>query len=102
LPLLTPVDGSLTKHHWNLVLAGILDAIARLDLKDGETLLEICPGAGYAVEEALQHKGVQVVAVDLSPEMVRLASERNRAGIAEGRAEVTKHSACAPRTWRIL
>jgi len=67
---------------------GMYDALARLGLKDGETLLEICSGPGLGVEEALRYEGVTVLSVDLSEDMVRRASERNAAAVSQGRARL--------------
>ena len=75
-----------TMHKFNA--PGMYHALSLLDLKEGETLLEICTGPGLGLEEALRYKGVTVIGVDLSPYMVQLASERNARAIEELRASV--------------
>mmetsp|Transcript_45863 Transcript_45863/g.143900 ORF Transcript_45863/g.143900 Transcript_45863/m.143900 type:complete len:246 (-) Transcript_45863:921-1658(-) len=67
---------------------GVLDAIEKLALKENSTLLELCIGPGYGVQEALRYKGVKVIGVDVSPDMVKMASEAVQGAIDEGRASV--------------
>ena len=75
-----------TMHKFNA--PGMYHALSLLDLKEGETLLEMCTGPGLGLEEALRYKGVTVIGVDLSRYMVQLASERNARAIEERRASV--------------
>eukprot|EP00277_Geminigera_cryophila_P008526 CAMPEP_0179409814 /NCGR_PEP_ID=MMETSP0799-20121207/2920_1 /TAXON_ID=46947 /ORGANISM="Geminigera cryophila, Strain CCMP2564" /LENGTH=197 /DNA_ID=CAMNT_0021181553 /DNA_START=165 /DNA_END=758 /DNA_ORIENTATION=- len=67
---------------------GMYDALSRLDLQEGETLLEICTGPGLGMEEALLYKGVTVVGVDISNDMVHMARTRNSQAIALGRGRI--------------
>jgi SAM-dependent methyltransferase len=57
-----------------------------------DVLLEVGCGGGVFLEWALA-RGCRAGAVDHSPEMVRLASERNRRAIDEGRLEILHASA---------
>lgn len=58
-----------------------------LDLREGETGLELGCGPGLAVEVALGAGAAHVLALDHSGEMIRQASSRNRAAVQVGRAD---------------
>jgi SAM-dependent methyltransferase len=62
----------------------ILDA---LHLKPDDSLLEIGCGGGAFLKDALK-SGCRAAAIDHSADMVRTASEANRAGIEAGRLEI--------------
>jgi len=64
------------------------DAIAgRLRLAPGETLLDVGCGTGYLIRQALaMHPLASAIGVDLSPEMVRAATDA-AAGTTDGRAQ---------------
>lgn len=62
-------------------------AVAALDVRPGDHLLEIGCGRGSAVREVCQRlDGGRIVAIDRSATMVRLAGERNAEHVAAGRA----------------
>ncbi len=66
--------------------AEVLDA---LDLHEGQRVLEIGSGSGHALREAARRaRDGQVVGIDVSELMVRLARDRNRHDIARGSADV--------------
>lgn len=65
------------------------EALAALDVRAGDHVLEIGSGPGEALREiASRARGGAVVGLDVSELMVRLASRRNRAEIARGLVEV--------------
>lgn len=66
--------------------------LAELLLTPGDYLLEVGCGGG-ALLNALLKSGCRAAAIDYSRDMVRLASERNRDTIAEGRLTITQASA---------
>jgi SAM-dependent methyltransferase len=65
------------------------EVLDELDLRAGHRVLEIGPGPGEALHGAsLRTRGGKVVGIDVSPVMVRLASDRNRDAVARGELEV--------------
>lgn len=61
-------------------------AVALLDLRGDEVVLEIGPGPGAAAELVLaRHPGVRYVAVDRSATAVARTTARNRAAVDRGR-----------------
>jgi SAM-dependent methyltransferase len=66
--------------------------LAELALTAGDHLLEVGCGGGALLKEALR-SGCTAVAVDHSPDMVRLAGEENRDAVAAGRLEILEASA---------
>jgi SAM-dependent methyltransferase len=72
--------------------ASFEEALAALALGPDDRLLEIGCGGGTLLERALQQAG-SAKAIDHSPEMVALTSERNAAAIAAGRLEVEQAEA---------
>ncbi len=75
-------------HHWPNFYA-ILDVLALLP---SDNLLEVGCGGGAFLHEALK-TGCQAFAIDHSPDMVRLASEVNRAAIADGQLKIVTSEA---------
>lgn len=63
-----------------------------LNLTAEDNLLEIGPGGGYFLREALK-SGCRAAAIDHSPDMVKLATEQNSKSIAEGRLEIIEGDA---------
>jgi SAM-dependent methyltransferase len=76
--------------HWPNFLA----VLAELRLTAEDLLLEVGCGGGAFLAEALK-SGCSARAVDHSPEMVRLAREKNTGAIAEGRLEIAEADAVA-------
>jgi SAM-dependent methyltransferase len=66
--------------------------LERLHLTPEDRLLEVGCGGGAFLHDALE-SGCRAVAIDHSPEMVRLAREQNRAAVAEKRAEIVEGDA---------
>jgi SAM-dependent methyltransferase len=66
--------------------------LQELALSRDDYLIEVGCGGGAMLSEALQ-SGCRAVAVDHSPDMVRLAREVNHDAVAEGRLEVWQASA---------
>jgi SAM-dependent methyltransferase len=65
------------------------EAIDRLDVRHGHSVLEIGPGTGHALREiARRADGGRVVGVDASELMAKLCRRRNRRAIARGSVEV--------------
>jgi SAM-dependent methyltransferase len=64
------------------------EALAALELRVGDHVLEIGSGPGEALRELARHGSGAVLGLDVSALMVRLASRRNRAAIARGQVEV--------------
>ena len=65
------------------------EALAALEIRAGDHVLELGSGPGEALREmARQARSGAVVGLDVSELMVRLASRRNRAAIARGLVEV--------------
>ncbi len=65
------------------------EALAALEIRAGDHVLEVGSGPGEALREmARRAQGGAVLGVDVSELMVRLASRRNRAAIARGHVEV--------------
>jgi SAM-dependent methyltransferase len=64
----------------------------RLQLKPEDRLLEVGCGGGAFLQDALA-SGCRAVAIDHSPEMVRLAREQNQKAIEEKRAEIVEADA---------
>jgi ubiquinone/menaquinone biosynthesis C-methylase UbiE len=70
-------------HHWPNFLA-ILDVVA---LSPSDNLLEVGCGGGALLHEALK-SGCRASAIDHSPDMVRLATEKNQESIRQGRLKI--------------
>ncbi|WP_264031844.1 SAM-dependent methyltransferase [Cellulosimicrobium sp. SH8] len=72
-------------------------AVALLDLRGDEVVLEIGPGPGAAVELVLaRHPGVRYVALDRSATAVARTTERNRAAVDDGRLAVRQGDIADP------
>ncbi|HTO94167.1 MAG TPA: class I SAM-dependent methyltransferase, partial [Bacteroidota bacterium] len=71
---------------------GFRAILAELKLTRDDFLLEVGCGGGVLLRQALE-SGCRAAAVDHSPEMVRLASEMNRAAIDAGRLEIVEGNA---------
>jgi len=63
-----------------------------LALGPGDVLLEVGPGGGVFMAQALQRAG-RAAALDHSPDMVQATRRRNRAAVADGRLEVVEGDA---------
>jgi ubiquinone/menaquinone biosynthesis C-methylase UbiE len=70
-------------HHWPNFLA-ILDVLA---LNPKDNLVEVGCGGGAFLHEGLK-SGCQASAIDHSPDMVRLATEKNQESIGQGRLKI--------------
>ena len=66
----------------------VRNLLTALDLRPGQTLLEIGCGWGYLAEIAAREFGAKVVALTLSREQHAYASERMQAGGLAGRVEI--------------
>jgi SAM-dependent methyltransferase/uncharacterized protein YndB with AHSA1/START domain len=66
--------------------------LAELALQPGDYLLEVGCGGGALLKQALQ-SGCRAAAIDHSPDMVRLAREKNREAVEQGRAIIQEASA---------
>jgi SAM-dependent methyltransferase len=65
------------------------EALERIDVLPGHSVLEIGSGPGDALREAARRaRGGKVVGIDVSDLMVRLARDRNRRAVARGEVEV--------------
>lgn len=70
------------------VNAEVLD---RLDVLPGHRVLEVGSGPGEALHDAARRaRGGKVVGIDVSVVMIRLASDRNRRGVARGEVELRR------------
>jgi ubiquinone/menaquinone biosynthesis C-methylase UbiE len=72
------------------------EVLELLDLRPGQRVLEVGPGAGGLLRD-IDALGVasEVHAVDPSPEMVDDARRRNRGGVEAGRVRITRGTAAA-------
>jgi cyclopropane fatty-acyl-phospholipid synthase-like methyltransferase len=67
----------------------VAELLDELDVRPGQRVLEIGSGPGDALREAVRRaRGGQVVGVDVSELMVRLARTRNRHAIVRGEVDV--------------
>jgi SAM-dependent methyltransferase len=66
--------------------------LERLRLTPEDRLLEVGCGGGAFLHDALE-SGCRAVAIDHSPQMVRLAREQNKGAIAQGRVEIVEGDA---------
>lgn len=72
-------------------------AVALLDLRGDETVLEIGPGPGAAAETVLaRHPGVRYVALDRSATAVARTTARNRTAVDDGRLVVRQGDVTGP------
>lgn len=72
-------------------------AVALLDLRGDEAVLEIGPGPGAAVEMVLaRHAGVRCTAVDRSATAVARTTARNRSAVDDGRLVVRQGDVTDP------
>jgi demethylmenaquinone methyltransferase / 2-methoxy-6-polyprenyl-1,4-benzoquinol methylase len=85
-----------TYDRWSAVLSFGQDPrwrrflVACVDVRPGDTVLDVAAGTGLVTRELVQRKGCRVVALDQSPEMLAVARDRTRGldvEIVEGRAE---------------
>lgn len=66
-------------------------AIELLDLQQGNRILELGCGSGYAMKLILEHDSVnKVVGLDISPAVIRSAAIRNRKALQNNRAELVQ------------
>lgn len=78
--------GAIWRAEHSRLNAEVLD---RLDVRPGHRVLEIGSGPGDALHQAARRThGGNVVGIDVSELMVRLARRRNRHGVARGEVEV--------------
>jgi len=69
--------------------------IGLLELKKDEMILELGCGAGYAMKLLLKYPNVkQVVGLDLSKSILRLAKIRNRSNLSKGTAKFVQGNVC--------
>jgi demethylmenaquinone methyltransferase/2-methoxy-6-polyprenyl-1,4-benzoquinol methylase len=64
--------------------------VSQLDVRAGDTVLDVATGTGLVARELVRRFGCSVVGLDQSPEMLRVAAERTRGlpvTLVEGRAE---------------
>jgi len=71
---------------------GFRAILAELNLKRQDVLLEVGCGGGVLLRQALE-SGCRAAAIDHSPEMVRLATEINKAAVEAGRLEILEGTA---------
>ncbi len=64
----------------------------KLSLQKDDVYLEIGCGGGVLLDNALESVS-QAMAIDLSPDMVALAREKNQAALAQGRLEIVEGNA---------
>lgn len=65
------------------------EVLDQLDVRPGQRVLEIGSGPGHALAEAARRvRGGQVVGIDVSALMARLARDRNRDAVARGKVEL--------------
>jgi ubiquinone/menaquinone biosynthesis C-methylase UbiE len=65
--------------------------IELLNIKKGETVLELGCGAGYAMKQILEHTlPKEMVGLDISPAVIKSARIRNRKAIKEERAKLVQ------------
>jgi ubiquinone/menaquinone biosynthesis C-methylase UbiE len=67
-------------------------ALDKLALKPDDVFLEIGCGGGVLLNMALKHV-TQAKAIDHSPDMVRIARDRNKEALSEGRVEIVQGNA---------
>ncbi len=60
-----------------------------LNIEDGERLLEIGFGPGFAIQQAVtKASGLRIVGIDRSTLMLRMATKRNQSAIRQGKIEL--------------
>jgi SAM-dependent methyltransferase len=76
--------GTFLAHIWVRETAAVNDAaMALLEVRSGEVVLEVGFGPGESIRK-LVDAGAEVIGIEVSQEMVRLAGRRNSNGLATG------------------
>jgi len=86
----TGFGGKIAAFYMNRINKKLYNAvIENIDIRETETILEIGFGNGYLISRLSDENPLKMYGIDISPDMLNLASKRNRKKIEQGKIQLS-------------